>query len=49
MVHDEFEDTDMIKLLLEYNGDTKIHTKLVNISTQHNINPLLKNIYVHKH
>ena len=28
--HDEFEDTDIMKLLLEYNGDTNIHTKMVN-------------------
>ena len=27
--HHEFEDTDIIKLLLEYDGDTNVHTKLV--------------------
>ena len=27
--HDEFEDTDIMKLLLEYNGDTGSHTKMV--------------------
>lgn len=27
--HHEFEDTDIIRLLLEYGGDTNIQTKLV--------------------
>lgn len=30
MAHDEFEDTDLMKLLLEFNGDTKTPTKMVN-------------------
>ena len=29
MTHFEFEDTDLIKLVLRYQGDTNIHTKLV--------------------
>jgi hypothetical protein len=29
MAHDDMEDTDMTKLLLEYNGDTNMHTRLV--------------------
>ncbi|WAR23175.1 ANK3-like protein [Mya arenaria] len=28
VAHDEFEDTDIMKLLLEYNGDTNTHTKM---------------------
>ena len=27
--HHEFEDTDMIKLLLEFEGDTNVQTRLV--------------------
>ncbi|XP_052256426.1 ankyrin-3-like [Dreissena polymorpha] len=28
LAHDEFEDTDIMRLLLEYNGDVNIHTKM---------------------
>ncbi|XP_076081609.1 uncharacterized protein LOC143052446 isoform X2 [Mytilus galloprovincialis] len=28
LAHEDLEDTDMIKLLLEYDGDTNLHTKL---------------------
>ncbi|XP_060553271.1 serine/threonine-protein phosphatase 6 regulatory ankyrin repeat subunit C-like isoform X2 [Ruditapes philippinarum] len=28
LAHDEFEDTDLMKLLLEHNGDTNIHSKM---------------------
>ena len=31
--HNEFEDTDMIRLMLEYDGDINIHTKLVSINS----------------
>ena len=31
LAHDDFEDTDIINLLLQYNGDTNIHTKMVKI------------------
>lgn len=35
LAHDEFEDTDIIKLLLEYNGDINTHTKMVIIAFPH--------------
>lgn len=34
MAHDEFEDTDVMRLMLEYNGDTNIPTKMVNIANK---------------
>ena len=30
--HNEFEDTDIIKLLLDFDGDTQIQTRLVSRS-----------------
>lgn len=31
LAHDDFEDTDIIRLLLEFNGDTSIPTKMVQL------------------
>ena len=38
--HDEFEDTDIMKLLLEYNGDTNIHTKMVTFNLRKHSNDI---------
>lgn len=34
MAHDEFEDTDVMRLVLEYNGNTNIPTKMVNMANK---------------